>query len=169
MSTKKLTTLAFFTTISLAIYAIESAIPPLVPIPGIKLGLANIITLLLLQFFSVKETMLVLLARILLSTLLFGQAMSLMYSLAGGFFSLLFMALIMKLLQKKMTFLTGAVGGLAHNLGQLLIALAITSTVGVLTYLPFLILSGILTGLFTGLCTGFAGKYLGKWLNTATT
>ena len=166
MSTRKLTTLALFTTISLAIYAIESAIPPLVPIPGIKLGLANIITLILLQYFSVKEAALVLIARILLSALLFGQAMSMLYSLAGGLLSLLLMILIMKLLQKKMTFLTGVIGGLAHNLGQLLVAFWITSTGGVLTYLPFLILSGILTGLFTGLCAGFTGKYIGKWLKS---
>ena len=76
------------------------------------------------------------------------------------------MILIMKLLQKKMTFLTGAIGGLAHNLGQLLVAFWITSTGGVLTYFPFLILSGILTGLFTGLCAGFTGKYIGKWLKS---
>lgn len=167
MSTKKLTTLALFSTISLAIYAIESAIPPLVPIPGIKLGLANIITLILLQFFSVKEAALVLLVRMLLSTLLFGQALSLLYTFAGGLLSLLLMALVMQLLHRKMTYLTGAVGGLAHNLGQLLAAFFITSTAGVFAYLPFLILSGILTGLFTGLCAGFAGKYLGKWLKSA--
>lgn len=160
MTTRKLTTLALFTTLSLAVYAIESAIPPLIPIPGIKLGLANIITLLLLQHFSVRDAVFVLLARVLLSSLLFGQALSLLYSLAGGMLSLLLMALTVKLLHKKYTFLTGAVGGLSHNLGQLLTAFLITATVGVFTYLPFLILSGILTGLFTGLCAGFAGKYL---------
>lgn len=160
MSTKKLTALALFTTLSLAIYAIESAIPPLIPIPGIKLGLANIITLILLQYFSAKDALSVMLARVLLSTLMFGQAMSLAYSLTGGLASLLIMVLATKLLQKKMLFLTGAVGGLFHNLGQLLVAFALTATPGVLAYLPFLILSGILTGLFTGLCAGFAGKYL---------
>ena len=160
MNTKRLTTLALFTTLSLAIYAVESAIPPLVPIPGIKLGLANIITLILLQHFSIRDTILVLLARVLLSALLFGQALSLIYSLTGGMLSLLVMALVMKLLQKKMTYLTGAMGGLFHNLGQLITAFAITATPGVFAYLPFLILSGILTGLFTGLCGTFAGKYL---------
>ena len=164
MSTKKLTTLALFTTISLAIYAIESAIPPLAPIPGIKLGLANIITLVLLQFFSWKEATLVLIARNCLSALLFGQALSLLYSLAGGLLSLLLMTIAVTLLQKKMTFLTGALGGLAHNLGQLLMAFLVTATAGVVAYLPFLILSGILTGLFTGLCAGFVGKYLVKVL-----
>lgn len=159
MSVKKVSFLALFTTLSLAVYAIESAVPPLVPIPGLKLGLANIITLVLLRHFTVRDALLVLSARIILSALLFGQALSLLYSLAGGLLSLLVMALAMKLLQKHMLFLTGALGGLSHNMGQFLTACALTSG-GVLPYLPFLVLSGILTGLFTGFCAGFLGKYL---------
>lgn len=160
MRVQKLTALALYTTLSLAVYAVESAIPPLAPIPGIKLGLANIITLLLLQHYSLRETALVLSARILLSSLLFGQAVSMLYSLSGGVVSLLAMWLISRLLKGRCCFLTGAFGGLAHNLGQLLTALLITLTPGVLTYLPFLILSGIITGLFTGLCAAFASRYL---------
>ena len=165
MSIKKITLLALFTTLSLAIYAAESALPPLAPIPGIKLGLANIITLSLLRHFSARDALLVLIARILLSALLFGQALSLLYSLAGGFLSLLVMALTMKLLQKKYPFLTGAMGGLTHNLGQLLVAFAITATPGVFAYLPVLIPAGILTGIFTGLCAGFLGKFLSPYLS----
>ena len=116
MSTKKLTLLAMFATISLAIYAAESAIPPLVPLPGVKLGLANVVTLILLRHFSLRDAAIVLSARIGLSALLFGQALSLLYSLAGGVLSLLVMALVMKLLCKRMVFLTGAMGGLAHNI-----------------------------------------------------
>lgn len=160
MPVKKTTVLALFTTLSLAIYAIESAIPPLVPIPGFKLGLANIITLILLRNAFAKDAFLVLIARILLSTLLFGQALSLLYSLAGGILSLLLMTLAAKLLQKKLFVLTGALGGLAHNTGQLAMALIVTSTPGVAAYLPFLVLSGILTGLFTGLCGEFTDRYL---------
>lgn len=160
MPVKKLTVLALYTTLSLAVYAVESMIPPLVPIPGIKLGLANIITLVLLRHFSAKEACLVLTARILLSALLFGQAVSLLYSLAGGAFSLLAMYLAERLLGRKMPFLTGAVGGLTHNLGQLLTALILTATPGVLAYLPFLTLSGILTGLFTGFAAAFSERLL---------
>ena len=160
MPLKKVTFLALFTTLSLAVYAIESAIPPLAPIPGIKPGLANIVTLILRRHFSVKDAIVVLLSRILLSALLFGQALSLLYSLSGGLLSLLVMALVMRLLQKNLVFLTGAMGGLAHNMGQLALAFAVTSTKGVFSYGPFLILSGILTGLFTGFCAGFLGKHL---------
>ncbi len=160
MRTSKLTILALFTTLSLAIYAIESAIPPLVPIPGIKLGLANIISLVLLYRYSIKEASLVLLARILIGTLLFGQAMSLLYSLTGGILSILLMWAVSKLLQRRAIFLTGITGALAHNAGQLLIAFLITQVGGVLLYCPFLIISAILTGLFTGLCAHFLLKYL---------
>lgn len=160
MSVKKLTSLAMYTVLSLAIYAAESAIPPLIPIPGIKLGLANIITLILLQHYTLKETLLVLLCRILLSSLLFGQAMSFVYSLLGGCFSMLAMLLLNRLLRKKWLPLTGAAGGLTHNLGQLLAAYAFTATPGVLAYLPFLVLSGIVTGIFTGLAACFADRYL---------
>lgn len=160
MSTKKLTLLAMFATISLAIYAAESAIPPLVPLPGVKLGLANVVTLILLRHFSLRDAAIVLSARIGLSALLFGQALSLLYSLAGGVLSLLVMALVMKLLCKRMVFLTGAMGGLAHNMAQLITALAVTSTPGVLAYLPFLTLSGVLTGAFTGFRAQAAGRYL---------
>lgn len=160
MPVRKLTALALYTTLSLTVYAVESMIPPLIPIPGIKLGLANIITLVVLHRYSPGDACLVLTARILLSSLLFGQAVSLLYSLAGGAFSLLAMYLTGRLLGRKMSFLTGAMGGLTHNLGQLLTALVLTATPGVLAYLPFLALSGILTGLFTGLAAAFSERLL---------
>lgn len=160
MSTRKLTTLAMFTTLALIIYTVESAIPPLVPIPGIKLGLANIITLVLLCSDTPRDTLLVLIVRVLLSGLLFGQAMSLLYSLAGGICCFLAMYMINRLLQNHFLCLTSITGAIFHNLGQLLIAYLLTEVPGVLAYLPFLLLSGIVTGLFTGLCAHFTLKYL---------
>lgn len=160
MALRKLTALALYTTLSLAIYTVESAIPPLIPLPGVKLGLANIITLILLQHYSAKDAFMVLIARLLLSALLFGQVLSLLYSLAGGLLSFAVMYTSNRLLQKSFSFLTGALGGLFHNLGQLLTAFAVTATSGVFTYSPYLAVSGILTGLFTGLCAHFAGRYL---------
>lgn len=160
MQIRKLTALGLYTTLSLAVYAAESALPPLAPIPGFKLGLANIITLILLKRYTSRDAALVLTARILLSALLFGQAMSLIYSLAGGFCSLLTMCLISRILAKKLLPLTGAMGGLSHNVGQLLAALLLTATPGVLAYLPVLLPAGIITGLFTGLCAQLTVKYL---------
>ena len=160
MSIRKLTTLAMFTTLAIIIFTIESAIPPFIPIPGIKLGLSNIITIVIFKLYSPKDAFFVLFTRILLSTFLFGQAMSLLYSLVGGVFCFLAMYLVNRLLQKHFLYLTGVVGALFHNLGQLTVAYLLTSVPGVLTYLPFLLLSGLLTGLFTGLCAHFSIKYL---------
>lgn len=160
MRLHKLTVLSLFTTLSLIIFALESVIPPLVPVPGIKLGLSNIVTLILIREYSARDTLLVLFARILLASFLFGQAISLLYSLAGGLLSLGAMLLVNRLLHRRYLFLTSTVGGLFHNLGQLLIALFLTQVSGVLAYLPFLILGGIVTGLFTGLCAHFARKHL---------
>ncbi|MBP3351550.1 MAG: Gx transporter family protein [Lachnospiraceae bacterium] len=165
-STKKLTILAFFTTLALGLYWVESLLPTLVPIPGIKLGLANIITLIILKNFSLREAFPVLLMRILIATFLFGQFVSLFYSLAGGICCLLAMALLLRLLQGHFLFLTSIFGALFHNLGQLLVAFILTQSLAVLTYLPFFILSGVVTGLFTGLCAHFTQKYLGNFLRT---
>lgn len=162
MQTRKLTALALYATLSLAIYAAESMLPPLAPVPGFKLGLANVITLILLLRYTLKDAALVLIVRILLSALLFGQAISLLYSLAGGFLSLLVMGIINKSLHRKFPQLTGAMGGLSHNIGQLFTACFITATSGVLAYLPFLLPIGIITGLFTGYCALFADRYLPK-------
>ena len=165
-STKKLTILAFFTTLALGLYWVESLLPTLVPIPGIKLGLANIITLIILKNFSLREAFPVLLMRILIATFLFGQFVSLFYSLAGGICCLLAMALLLRLLQGHFLFLPSIFGALFHNLGQLLVAFILTQSLAVLTYLPFFILSGVVTGLFTGLCAHFIQKYLGNFLRT---
>lgn len=159
-STKHLTTLALYTTLALAIYGVESLLPPLLPIPGMKLGLANIITLLVLTKHGTKDAFLVLFARILLSTFAFGQAISLLYSLCGGICSFGAMCATKLLLKNRYLYITGIFGALFHNLGQILIAILLTHTVGVLSYLPFLIICAIVTGLFTGLCAQFTAKLL---------
>ncbi|HKM34832.1 MAG TPA: Gx transporter family protein [Lachnospiraceae bacterium] len=160
MSIKKMTTLAMFTVIALTIFVIESAIPLPVPIPGIKLGLANIITLIVLLNYGPVEALLVLMCRIFLGTMFTGQAMSLLYSLCGGILCLIAMILVNRLLNGHFVFLTSMFGALIHNIGQLAVAYFITATAGVFAYLPFLILSGVLTGLFTGLCAHYTQKYL---------
>lgn len=160
MKVKKLTLLAMLTTLALIIFAVESMLPPLVPIPGIKLGLANIITLVIIKNGSARDACLVLIMRIVLAAFFFGQAVSLLYSMTGGLLCLAVMYLINRLLRGHFLFLTSISGALAHNIGQLFIAFLLTEVSGVIVYLPFLLLSGIITGLFTGLCAHFAQKYL---------
>lgn len=160
MKIQKLTTLALFTTLALIIFTVESAIPAPLPIPGIKLGLANIITLIVLHNYSAGDTLAVLVMRILLASFFFGQAVSLLYSLAGGLLCLAAMLVVHKLLQGHFLFLTSIIGAIFHNLGQLIVAYLITEVPGVLVYLPHLLLSGIVTGLFTGLCAHFTQRFL---------
>ena len=140
-SIKKLTVLALFTTIALTIFIIESAIPPLVPIPGVKLGLANIITLLLLVKSSWKDALIVLIMRIILGSIFAGQMMSFFYSLAGGLLCLLVMAIIHKILGIKLVWFTSIVGAIGHNIGQILVAMLVLGSGYVLYYLPYLIIS----------------------------
>lgn len=168
LNTKHMTRLALFTTLALAIYSIEAAIPPLVPIPGIKLGLANIITLIVLRNFSAKDAFCVLIARILIASFLFGQAISMLYSLSGGILCLIVMLVINRLLQGHCLFLTGIFGALSHNAGQLIVAILLTTSLAPLSYIPFFVISSCLTGLFTGLCATFAQTYLGKLFHSQT-
>lgn len=160
MNIKKLAILSFFATIALIIFTVESAIPPVIPLPGIKLGLANIITLVLLRNYTARDALAVLFIRILLSGFFFGQALSLFYSLAGGLLCWAVMGAVNRLLHGHCLFLTSILGGIFHNLGQLTVAFLVTRTSGVLAYLPFLLVSGIAAGLFTGLCAQFIQRYL---------
>lgn len=160
MKTKKITALSILTTIALTIFILESALPPLAPIPGIKLGLANIITLIVLLNYRTSDAFLVLIMRILLSSFFAGQMMSLLYSLAGGILCFLAMAAVNRFLRGQFLFVTSILGAVFHNIGQLLIACLLTSSSAVLLYFPALMISGVLTGLFTGVAASFAQHYL---------
>lgn len=160
MKLKRLTTLAVFTVVALTIFVVESAIPVPVPIPGIKLGLANIVTLLVLLNYRPADAFFVLFTRILLSSMFAGHAISLLYSLGGGLCCFATMCGVNRFLGGKYIFITSIFGALAHNAGQLLVAYLILRSVGVFTYLPFLTISAIVTGLFTGLCAHYSRKYL---------
>ena len=111
-------------------------------------------------FRSPKDTLMVLLMRILLASFFFGQAVSLLYSLVGGLLCFVAMLLVHKLLQGHFLVLVSIIGAIFHNLGQLSVAFLITEVPGVLVYLPFLMLSAIVTGLFTGLCAHFTQRFL---------
>ncbi len=159
---QKLTTLGLLTALALAIYGLEAALPAPVPIPGFRLGLSNIITLAVLRKYGLRDSAMVLLARVLLGALLFGQILSLLYSAVGGFLCLLAEAGLEQLLRKRYLYLTGSAGGMIHNLGQLLVAVCLTGSAAPLVYLPYLIPAGIFTGLFVGLCSHFLLQFLQK-------
>ena len=160
MRIKKITVLGLLTAIALTIFMIESALPALAPIPGIKLGLANIVTLFILLRFKVKDAALVLLVRIILASVFGGQMVSFIYSVCGGSLCLLAMAFINRLLERKFIFLTSVIGAVAHNTGQILAAYFVLGMRGIFVYAPFLVISGVVTGLFTGVVCYYADRYI---------
>ena len=163
MDIKKMTALAMFSVIALTIFTAESMIGPIVPIPGIKLGLANIVTLLVLVLYGPKEAVFVLIVRILLGSM-FGGQISFFYSLSGGILCWLVMSLISALLKKKFLVLISMCGAAAHNIGQILTAIVITQSISVVAYLPVLMLSAMITGCFTGLAAQVCSKRLQRIL-----
>lgn len=155
MNAKRIATDAVLTTIALAIFIVELQIPTLVPIPGIKLGLANIITVFAIFRLKKTDAAMILFLRILLGAMFSGNMLAIMYSLAGGLLCYLSMLFISKILTERQIFVASIIGAIAHNIGQILIAFLITQSVGIFYYLPVLIISAIITGLFTGLCAQY--------------
>ena len=150
ITTKQLTTMAMLTAIALAIHVAEAQIPAPVPIPGVKLGLANIVTVYAVFTIGPGPALMILVARILLGSLFAGQAMSLLYSLAGGLLCFVVMLLLKKILTRKQIWVASVIGAIFHNIGQILVAIVVTGTPTIVSYLPVLLLSGIAAGLFTG-------------------
>ena len=141
-----------FTALALILAYVEILIPPLFPaIPGIKLGLPNIIIIFLLYRLGVKNAICVSLLRIVLVSILFGNAMAFIYSLAGGILSLAFM-IILRRLDLMSVVGTSVAGGVMHNVGQILMAMLLLETAEIGYYLVVLTVSGVIAGVFVGLC-----------------
>lgn len=161
MKLKRQLTLSMFTAIALTVFLIEANLPGLVPIPGVKLGLSNCITLIVLATLGKREAGIVLLLRIVLGSIFAGQAVSFLYSLAGGALCYAVMCLLLKPLGEKQLWAVSVFGALAHNAGQLLVAVLLTNA-GVLWYAPILLVSAIVTGAFTGVAAQAAVKVIPK-------
>ncbi len=152
---KRLTKDALLLTAALVIYLLEAQIPPLVPLPGVKLGLANIITVYAIFRVGAKDTLAILLCRVLLGSVFGGNWMAFAYSLTGGLFCYCAMLLLRKNLTEKQIWVASAVGAVFHNIGQILVAMLLFRTAAVAVYFPVLVASGVVTGVFTGLCAQF--------------
>ena len=155
MKVKKLTLMALLTAIALTIFLIEAQIPPLTPVPGIKLGLANIVTVFAVFALGSKEAAMILFVRIFLGAVFAGNFSTILYSGAGGLCAILVTIGMRKILTKNQLWVAAAFGAVAHSLGQMAAAIAITGTPALLTYLPVMIICSVMTGLFTGLCAQF--------------
>ena len=152
MNTKKLTLTAILTAFALVAFVIEGAIPPLTPIYGVKLGLANVFTLFALYALGTRYGMAVMSLRIVLGNILTGQLVSFIYSLTGGLLSFLLMILLKRFFPTKQMWVLSVLCAVTHNIGQLLAAILMLQSMAIAYYLPVLILSGIIAGAFTGIC-----------------
>lgn len=159
---KRLVSIGALTAVALTIFVIENQIPPLVAIPGIKLGLSNIITLFALVIMGPKDAFTILVLRVTLGSIFSGQIMTLAYSMSGGILCLLAEIILVKLLPLENLWAVSVIGAVIHNITQIAVAALITMTAGVFFYLPYLTIAGIITGTFIGLCVQIVVKKSGN-------
>lgn len=153
---KKAITVALYgllTALALVLSFVETLIPILIPIPGVKLGLANLVTVVGLYLIGIPGTIAVTLVRIVLVGFSFGNPYSMIYGLSGSFLSLLVMAILKKTGRFSQISIS-VLGGIAHNIGQITFAAVIVQTSGVFYYLPFLIAAGCIAGTLIGIVGG---------------
>lgn len=163
--TKKLVFLSLLTSLAIVVYVIEAQLPVLIPVPGVKLGLSNMISLSTLLIFGPLECLSVLTLRIVLGSLLTGSVSAMLFSLAGGLLSNLGMIALYMLFKKYISvWVISIVGSVLHNIGQLFVAALIIQNFKIYYYLPILLISGVITGVFVGLGSYFIQKQF-KGLN----
>ena len=129
---------------------VETMLPINFGIPGVKLGLANLVIVAAIYLFGGKQAFLISIVRIFLSGFMFGNLASIMYSLAGGLLSLAVM-LLLKKTDKLSILAVSVMGGICHNIGQLIVAMLVVENLKLIFYVPVLLISGFLTGLLIGI------------------
>ena len=157
MKTKKLVTLAVTISVAMILSFVESRIPAFVAIPGVKVGLANIAVIFALYKMGWREAIVVSVIRVLLVALLFRSVVSLAYSISGALISLSLMILLRKI-GIFTEIAVSVVGGITHNIGQILIAFLLLETKVVFYYLPFLLVSGVIAGIAVGVASALLIK-----------
>ncbi|MCY6960542.1 Gx transporter family protein [Clostridium brassicae] len=163
--TQKLTFIALFVAQGLVLYMVERMIPVPFITPGAKLGLTNIVTLLALYMFDFKDVFLIIILRVILSTLLGGTLSSFLYSISGGILSFIAMY-FMKRIGKDQVSIIGIsiIGSVFHNIGQIIVAALVIENVMIVAYLPVLLIAALGTGFFVGLTS----KYLLPFMKRIT-
>ncbi len=154
---RRMTTLSLLFALSMIFSFVESRLPTFIPIPGVKLGLCNVVIIFTLLSLGAPSAIAVSLLRVILSSILFGNAAAFFYSLAGAILSLGAMILA-KHFRLFSTVGISVLGGVMHNVGQLLMAWIILGTVGVMYYLPVLVIAGTVAGALIGLLAAYLYK-----------
>ncbi|OFI05823.1 heptaprenyl diphosphate synthase component I [Clostridium acetireducens DSM 10703] len=161
-NTKKMVFISLLIAQALALNIIERSIPVPFIAPGAKLGLANIITIVSLYIFGFKDTLMVVLIRILLVSMFGGSLSSFLYSFSGGILSLISMYFIKKIGRENISIIgVSVVGAAFHNIGQVIVASLVVENIKMFLYLPILLAVSLGTGVFVGITS----KYLLSFLN----
>lgn len=150
-----------FTALALIFSYVETLIPIQLGIPGVKLGLANLVIVIVLYKMGTKEAYILSVVRVVLAGFLFGNLFSILYSLTGGLLSLSVMIVLKKSGKFSLIGISGA-GGVFHNIGQLVMAAVVLESLSVVYYLPVLLFSGMLTGILIGILSGEMLKRLNR-------
>jgi len=152
MKVRRLTAMALLTAVALIIFTVEAQLPAPIPIPGIKLGLSNIVTVFALWLLGPAEAAMILFARIFLGAVFAGNFSTVFYSLAGGSLAWVVTFLFCRFCKNQPIWIAGCLGAIAHAIGQMAAAILISGTASLIIYLPVMIACAIITGAFTGLC-----------------
>lgn len=161
MKTKRVAFLGMCIALSMILSFVESQIPPLMAVPGVKVGLPNIVMVFMLYKIGAKETAIVSILRVILVGILFGTPLSMIYSLVGAALSLIGMILLKKTnLFAPIT--VSVAGGILHNIGQIATACLVMETAQIAYYLPVLLISGTVAGILIGLTAAMMLKRLDK-------
>lgn len=158
---KKVAFYGVFAALAILMGYVESLFPPPVPVQGVKLGLANVIVLIVLYFMGAKAALGINVIRVVISALLFSGFSGFLYSIAGAGVSFIIMVLAKKI---KSSGIIGVsvLGGVAHNIAQIGVAAAVLNTPGLFYYLPVLIISGVVMGVITGIAARYCLNHIEK-------
>ena len=152
MKAKKLAELSMLTAVALIIFIVELRLPDLTPIQGVKLGLANIITVYAVYKYRAGEVFLILISRVILGSLFSANFSVILYSLSGALTCLAGMLLVKRIIPVKYMWLCSIIGAVLHNTGQTAMAVLLMRTFAAAANYPILIFTGCIAGLFTGIC-----------------
>jgi heptaprenyl diphosphate synthase len=162
MKVREIALVGALSAIALTIFMLEAQLPPIVPLPGIKPGLANIITLVTMAVLGRRDAFLVLFVRVMLGSVFAGNLSALIFSACGGLLAWCAMAATIGALTEKLLWVVSILAAIAHNAGQLAAAVVVSGTPSIVVYAPALLAAGIVTGAFTGVAAVYLARALKK-------
>lgn len=158
MKIKAITLCALFTAIALTVYIIENQFLPPIPVPCVKIGIANIVTLITLVLWDFRHSFLILAARIVLSSFFCGNGISFLYSACGGLCCLISMAAFLRFSNKRFIIAASQIGAASHSAGQLISASFVLKSLSVFAYFPIMLAIGAITSTVIGFCASAVCK-----------